>query len=377
MQKSILKKSEILESVRPVIIKSFTEQGDTDSPQEFEPFMNFSPLTTNVANEVPATVVDKSALQPAPLTLNQDYQDNEPSLSDNIKKTMNIKTSESLLNDDILEDIDADAEENPNNQEIVNSDDFEQDLKDENEEPLSLNQIPSHEKSSPPPTIQEDSYEHNISSQEHQKLLDDIKIAEQTLENLNQQIEESTKKADEIIQKANQDADEIVKKADEKSSLEGQEQGILKGEEETKRLIKLLQTVTSQIVDEKNKILTSLEKDLVDLTLLIAGKVVKSITESYKRVVYDNVVAAIGKLKIKSDLIVKVSPDDLPTLEKYKSNLLQEINGIENLQFIEDPTIDKGGCVIISDFGSVDAKIASQLAEIEEQVRRVSPIKDF
>ena len=42
---------------------------------------------------------------------------------------------------------------------------------------------------------------------------------------------------------------------------------------------------------------------------------------------------------------------------------------------MEDSTVEKGGCIVETDFGEIDATIHSQLHELEEKILEVSPIK--
>lgn len=373
MQKSILKKSEILESVRPIVLKTLSDKIDNQEENlnhSFTPFNQLMQTGVPITNELPATIITNTNSKKFHSLIDGENPTQELSLAEKIKKSIPQEQLKQDVDDSVLEDIPV-SEIDPSEEDFEEQEKIvDHQINESGEEKPSVHPVISQNH-----VIQDEDIHEK--SEKYQELIHQIKTAEKKLEDLNQDILNAQSKTTYIIDDAKKQAEQEIQVVKNQAISEAQTQGLKKGEDEIKRLVTLLQTVTSQIVDEKNKILTSLEGDLVDLTLLIAGKVVKSITESYKRVVYDNVVAAISKLKIKSDIIVKVSPNDLPTIQKYKSNLLSEINGIENLQFMEDPSIDAGGCVIISDFGSIDAKISSQLAEIEEQVRRISPHKNF
>jgi flagellar assembly protein FliH len=47
----------------------------------------------------------------------------------------------------------------------------------------------------------------------------------------------------------------------------------------------------------------------------------------------------------------------------------------KRITVVEDSTVDRGGCVIETDFGEIDARIASQLHELEERILDVAPIR--
>ena len=51
------------------------------------------------------------------------------------------------------------------------------------------------------------------------------------------------------------------------------------------------------------------------------------------------------------------------------------MEGVKTINIVEDSSVDQGGCVIETDFGEIDARIASQLAEIENRILEISPIK--
>ena len=42
---------------------------------------------------------------------------------------------------------------------------------------------------------------------------------------------------------------------------------------------------------------------------------------------------------------------------------------------LEDSSVERGGCIVETDFGAIDARISSQLAELEEKILEISPIK--
>ncbi|MDD5065759.1 MAG: FliH/SctL family protein, partial [bacterium] len=50
---------------------------------------------------------------------------------------------------------------------------------------------------------------------------------------------------------------------------------------------------------------------------------------------------------------------------------------LKHVTILEDTRIDKGGCIIETDFGSVDARIATQLQEIEEMIRELANLSYF
>lgn len=190
------------------------------------------------------------------------------------------------------------------------------------------------------------------------------------------EIEDEVKQnSEKLLKEAQAEADKITKDAQAKGFEEGREKGYQSGDEEVKRLVNVMHKISGELISRRDKILAETEKELVDLVLLISTKVIKSLTESQKRVVYDNIMAALSKMKVRAEVTLRINPEDIYTVTKHKKDFIEMVEGVENIRILEDPNVDKGGCIVTSEFGSIDAKISTQLAEIEEQIRKLSPIK--
>jgi flagellar biosynthesis/type III secretory pathway protein FliH len=66
---------------------------------------------------------------------------------------------------------------------------------------------------------------------------------------------------------------------------------------------------------------------------------------------------------------------DLQLATDHKDDFIKQVEGANSIQIVEDTTVDPGGCIIETDFGEIDARISSQLAELESKILEVSPIK--
>ena len=57
--------------------------------------------------------------------------------------------------------------------------------------------------------------------------------------------------------------------------------------------------------------------------------------------------------------------------------LNEHVENVKGITVLEDSTVEKGGCVVETDFGSIDARISSQLTELENKILDVSPVKNI
>jgi len=165
------------------------------------------------------------------------------------------------------------------------------------------------------------------------------------------------------------------KEAVDSGKTEGKEEGYAYGKAEVDRLIERTQVVLERAQDKRADILSETEKQIIGLVLLISRKVIKVLSENQRNIIISNVVEALRKVKSKGDIIIRVNLADLQLATEHKEDFIRLIEKSKSLQIIEDSTVDPGGCIIETDFGEIDARIASQLSELENKILEISPAK--
>ena len=165
------------------------------------------------------------------------------------------------------------------------------------------------------------------------------------------------------------------KEAEEQGRTAGREAGFAEGKAEVERLIQRTQTVLERAQNKRTEILEETEQEIINLVLLIARKVIKVISENQRNVVISNVVQALRKVKARGNIIIRVNMADLKLSTEHVKDFINLVEGVKSVQIVEDTSVDEGGCIIETDFGEIDARIASQLAELEAKILEISPIK--
>ncbi|MDR2518870.1 MAG: flagellar assembly protein FliH [Spirochaetaceae bacterium] len=182
-------------------------------------------------------------------------------------------------------------------------------------------------------------------------------------------------KAAEIVAASQADIEAQRKKAEEQGEAAGREAGFQQGKIEVDRLIERTQTVLERAQDKRAEILVETEQRIIDLVILIARKVIKTISENQRDVIAANVQEALRKVKGRGDVIIRVHTADLQLATGHIKNFIQTLERSSNIQVQEDSSVDKGGCIIETDFGEIDARISSQLMELETKIMEIVPIK--
>ena len=181
--------------------------------------------------------------------------------------------------------------------------------------------------------------------------------------------------AQEIIAKAHSEENEIRDSAYRKGYDEGQKSGYNDGQSELNRLIERVHKIVESVMNRREEILRDTEQQIVDLVILMTRKIVKIISENQKGVVLSNVLSALKKVKTRCSVIIRVNIEDLKLTSEHTGEFIKRVEAVQGITVIEDSSVDKGGCVVETDFGAIDARIASQLGELENKILENSPVK--
>jgi len=210
---------------------------------------------------------------------------------------------------------------------------------------------------------------------ETKKLTDEAQVIKLQAEaEAKQIIENAEGKAKDIELEMKQNIDAERKTALEESREAGKAEGYAEGKAEVDRLIERTQTVLERAQDKRAEILSETEKQIIDLVLLIARKVIKVISENQRNVIISNVIESLRKIKSKGDITIRVNLADLKLATEHKEDFIRLIEKPQSLEIVEDTSVDSGGCIIETDFGEIDARIASQLNEMESKILEISPV---
>lgn len=201
------------------------------------------------------------------------------------------------------------------------------------------------------------------------------RIRQQAEDEAEQKLENARARAEGMISEAEGRVEEIEKDAKNRGYKEGSEAGYEEGQKEVERLVEQLHKVISSAVERRNEIIDETETQLISLVLQISQKVIKVISENQKNVVVNNVIQALRKLKTRNDVIVRVNLDDVDIASERIKDFMRMVENVKSITVVEDSSVDKGGCIIETDFGEIDARIASQLNEIQQKVLEMAPIK--
>lgn len=111
----------------------------------------------------------------------------------------------------------------------------------------------------------------------------------------------------------------------------------------------------------------TLTSELVDLTTSIAEKVVRAELKDRSELVMGILNNALTKVNEITIAQIHLNPEDLRFVEEHRDDI--QFKGV--FEFHEDKTIERGGCLIKTESGDIDARIDAQFEEIRNSLQNI------
>lgn len=190
-------------------------------------------------------------------------------------------------------------------------------------------------------------------------------------------VEKAKAEAAQIVAEAQAQHDKIVSEARNEGFEQGSKEGYEKGSAEVERLIDRMHKILEAVMQRREEILQDTESQIVELVILMARKVIKILSENQKNVIMANTVAALRKVKTRGSVTLRVNIEDVKLTTAHADEFIQHVENVQGITVQEDSSVEKGGCIVETDFGAIDARISSQLTELENKILEVSPVKNI
>lgn len=190
-------------------------------------------------------------------------------------------------------------------------------------------------------------------------------------------LDRAKNEAAQVVSDAQSERERLQEEARQNGFDQGHAEGYEKGAAEAERLVDRMHKMIEAVMQRREEILKETESQIVELVILMARKVIKILSDSQKNVVMANTLAALKKVKARGNVTLRVNMEDVKLTTEHVSEFIQHVENVQGITVLEDSSVEKGGCIVETDFGSIDARISSQLTELENKILEVSPLKNI
>jgi flagellar assembly protein FliH len=180
---------------------------------------------------------------------------------------------------------------------------------------------------------------------------------------------------------------ERLKEVQEKAYKEGYELGLTEGTEKAFQEAKAallermhsMEAVLKRIEDLKTQLLIDNEAALLRLMFLIAKKIALRDLGENREAVWEILKSVAAEVQGDERISVHLHTDDLKFLESLQEKTGDKIELLQRMKFVVDDSIKPGGCMIESEYGTVDATLEERVdrtwATLEGRIPHRAPAK--
>ena len=147
---------------------------------------------------------------------------------------------------------------------------------------------------------------------------------------------------------------------------EGFAEGLAEARTRVEPALEAVAEAERQIRAREGDFLRAAERSAVELALAIAEKIVGGTVSARPETVLDVVGGALLRTESRHRLVIEVNPEDLELVSESAEGLTARLGGVQRLDVIAERRVERGGCIVRTEEGEIDARIGSQLERLAE-----------
>ena len=156
----------------------------------------------------------------------------------------------------------------------------------------------------------------------------------------------------------------------------GYEEGFKKGEaaarEEFNPFLETVQGLISDLSGFRKNMYDQLEREMIKMVVDLAKKVIHFEFSTRDDAVQEMIRLAVQSVLDRESMVIKINPADKGYAESFRPELHHLFGEIKNITFEAHTGVDRGGCVVETNFGVVDARI-DKLGEQMDRILNLAP----
>lgn len=191
-----------------------------------------------------------------------------------------------------------------------------------------------------------------------------IELEKATIE-LKNRLTKQKKNAEKAIQEAYKTG---LKEGAERGEKSGHEKAQSEYEQQIKVIEERLLNIFKNIEESQKSILDGAHRGVLDLSTLIARKIINTELSLNTDIVLNVIKKALSYIADRKEFIVRVAPDDISTVTQKRDFWTSISERLDKVSIEEDERIERGGCIIESNAGVADARINVQIGELIEVI---------
>lgn len=163
-----------------------------------------------------------------------------------------------------------------------------------------------------------------------------------------------------VLQRMKSVEEDAYKKAHELGLQEGSEKAYADTKEVLSEKLKQFDSLISELQEMKTKLLKENEVMLIKLALEIGKRIAAREIEISQEPMIKVLTDLVEGLKHDERAIIRLSKSDFEFFEDLKSRADERVEFLQNLKLTASSSVEPGGCILETNFGSVDSTVAER-----------------
>ncbi|MCU0575352.1 MAG: F0F1 ATP synthase subunit delta [Desulfobacterota bacterium] len=179
-------------------------------------------------------------------------------------------------------------------------------------------------------------------------------------------LKDAQAQAESILKKARAEKEAIEMEAYRKGLEQGQAQGQKMAVKKIEPLLGTLNNAVEELKKIRQLIVERHQDQVIEILVLIAERIIHREIQISPDTILDTIRQACNHLAETEEIRIRLHPSDFEYIRDIERILSRHLTGKGNLHFSEDSSLDRGGVVIHTEFGEIDASIRSQIDHMKE-----------
>lgn len=158
----------------------------------------------------------------------------------------------------------------------------------------------------------------------------------------------------------------IEQEAYEKGFAQGEKDGFELGEKKALTFIDNIEKLFLEITHLNEAILKRYEREIVEVIFSIAETIVHRQIQMDGDVIRTAILSALKLAVERSEIKLRVTPEDYDYIDKLRPELFASFRELKSVVVTSDPSITRGGCIMETPKGDIDASIETRLEKVRQ-----------
>ena len=192
---------------------------------------------------------------------------------------------------------------------------------------------------------------------------------EDSFEDMGFNEEQFKKLLDERLVAARTEWEQEVELREAESYEKGRVQGEQAARADLTEELEKLNMIVRGITEGFDRLSAEAQEACVDIAIEINRRFVHTIAENSSDLIKETIKSAVRMATEKEKVVIRVNPADLDEVREHQDDIIFIGDGISRLEIRPDKLVDRGGCIVETEAGNIDARLETRFAELEKSLK--------